>query len=110
VDEALKADLLQALIQQLLKQEPEGDVELSLSEKDVKALTDFCVKEAKASGRNIELKVDSEVLSGFKVTFKGSNAYLDYTGEALAEALGAFLRPELAKIVSEAATEALAKA
>ena len=44
-------------------------------------------------------------LSGFKVAFKDRNVYLDYTGEAIAEALGAFLRPELAKTVSAIARE-----
>ena len=39
------------------------------------------------------------------MVYAGQNASLDYTGEAVAEALAAFLRPELAKTVSGVARE-----
>jgi hypothetical protein len=57
----------------------------------------------------MELVSDSEVLSGFTVGFKDRNVYLDYTGEAIAGALAAFLRPELAKTVSAVAAEQISK-
>ena len=85
----------------------DSDLEITVSEADKVALSAYCVKLAKKSKTAIELKSDSEVLNGFKVAFKGSNAYLDFTGEALADALGAFLRPELAKVVSEVASKEL---
>ena len=104
VDEALDAKILEKLILAVV----EGDArnaEISVSPKDREALLDFCVKESKKSGREITLVDDAEILSGFRVRFEGENAYLDYTGEALAEALAAFLRPQLAEIVSSVARE-----
>ncbi len=71
----------------------------------IAALAAFCAEQARKSGQEIELKSDSEVLSGFKVGFKDKSVYLDFTGEAVADALGAFLRPELAKAVSGIARE-----
>ena len=50
----------------------------------------------------IDLSVDSSILSGFKIQFKENQVFLDYTNESLSNSLSEFLRPELAKIVSEA--------
>ncbi len=107
VDTALSGDLLEKMILGVVGQNPESSVELSVSDADKAALTAFCAEQAKKSGQAIELKSDSEVLSGFKVSFKDQNVYLDFSGEAVAEALSSFLRPELAKSVSNVAREQL---
>jgi V/A-type H+-transporting ATPase subunit E len=104
VDGALTGDMLGKLISDIVLQ-GEGGATVSVSEADKAGLTAFCANIAKQSGKTIELDSDSEILSGFKVTFEGKNASLDYTGEAIAEALAAFLRPELAKTVSGIARE-----
>jgi len=105
VDKALSDKLLEKMILSVIEQHQGESAEFSMSEADKKALAAFCTKH-----EEVELVSDSEVLSGFKVGFKGSNAYLDFTGEAVAEALASFLRPELAKIVGNVAREELAKA
>lgn len=109
VDGALSGDLLQKMITGVIEQGKDG-IELTVSESDKAGLVSFCAKLAKKSGQEIELTSDSEILSGFKVGFKGKNVYLDYTGEAVATALAAFLRPELAKTVSGVAREQLTNA
>lgn len=109
VDKALSGDLLEKMILKVIEQHQGEGAEISMSEEDRKALASFCAKLVKKSGKPIELQTDAEVLSGFKVTFKGDNAYLDFTGEAIATALASFLRPELAKIVGKVAREELAK-
>jgi V/A-type H+-transporting ATPase subunit E len=109
IDKTIDGGLLEKMILSVIEQHQGESAEFSVSEADQKALTAFCAAQAKKSGQKIELTSDAEVLSGFKVGFKGSNAYLDFTGEAVAEALSAFLRPELAKIVSNVAREQLAK-
>jgi V/A-type H+-transporting ATPase subunit E len=109
IDSALSGDLLQKAITSVIEQS-QGGVELTVSESDKAELTSFCSELAKKSGQSIELVSDSEVLSGFKVVFEGKNASLDYTGEAVAEALAAFLRPELAKTVSGVAREQITNA
>ncbi|MEN8255038.1 MAG: ATPase [Verrucomicrobiota bacterium] len=108
VDKALSGDLLQKMVSSVVEQ-GSGDIELSVSENDKVALATYCAELAKKSGQAIELASDSEILSGFKVGFKGKNVYLDYTGEAVANALAAFLRPELAKTVSAVAREQVSK-
>lgn len=110
VDSALSADFLQKLILTVIEQGKDSGMRLSVSDSDKTALADFCAEQAKKSGSEIELVSDAEVLSGFKVEFKNNNAYLDYTGEAIANALGAFVRPELAKTVSSIAREQQANA
>jgi V/A-type H+/Na+-transporting ATPase subunit E len=109
VDGALSGDLLQKMISGVVEQ-GSGGIELTVSESDKTGLASYCADLAKKSGQDIELVSDSEILSGFRVVFAGNNASLDYTGEAVAEALAAFLRPELAKTVSGIAREQLANA
>ena len=104
VNGALSADMLSKLISDVVTKGDGGAV-VTLSEADTADLTALCADIAKKSGKTIELDSDSEILSGFKVVFEGMNASLDYTGEAVAEALAAFLRPELAKTVSGIARE-----
>jgi V/A-type H+-transporting ATPase subunit E len=53
----------------------------------------------------LELHVDNEILKGFRVSFADDHAYLDFTNEAIADSLTAFLRPKLAEIVSRVAKE-----
>lgn len=104
VDAALSGDLLQKMITDVVLQ-GEGGAVVTVSEADKAALASLCATIAKQSGKPVELVSDNEVLSGFKVTFEGKNVSLDYTGEAVAEALASFLRPELAKTVSGIARE-----
>ncbi len=104
VDAALSGELLQKMITEVVTTGG-SNAELAVSEADKTALTALCADLAKTSGHSVELVSDNEVLSGFKVIFEGQNVSLDYTGEAVADALAAFLRPELAKIVSGIARE-----
>jgi V/A-type H+-transporting ATPase subunit E len=108
VDRALSPDLLKQMIAGLVEKDA-VDFSITVSEKDKEALTAYCAELARESGREIELVSDAEVLSGFRVGFKDKSVYLDYTGEAIAGALAAFLRPELAKTVSAVAAEDISK-
>lgn len=108
VDSTLSGDLLQKMVASVVEQ-GSGGIVLSVSLEDKVALATYCAALAKKSGQEIELVSDAEVLSGFKVGFKDKNVYLDYTGEAVAKALSAFLRPELAKTVSNIAREQVSK-
>lgn len=110
VDTALDSTLLEKMILNVVAHDTSSSVEINVSKEDQTALVAFCTNLAKKSGQQIELNADSEVLSGFKLGFKGESVYLDFTGEAIAGALSAFLRPELAEIVTNAAREQLPKA
>jgi V/A-type H+-transporting ATPase subunit E len=108
VDQTLSGELLQKMVSNAVEQ-GSGPIQLSVSPEDKIALATYCAAQAKKTGQEIELVSDSEILSGFKVGFKDKNVYLDYTGEAIAGALSAFLRPELAKTVSNVAREQVSK-
>lgn len=101
---ALSGDLLQKMIADVVIQGG-SNATVTVSEADKAALASYCSGLASSSGNSIELVSDNEVLSGFKVVFEGKSVSLDYTGEAVADALSAYLRPELAKIVSGIARE-----
>jgi V/A-type H+/Na+-transporting ATPase subunit E len=107
VDAAFKGDLLEKLISNLIDQNKGADIQISLSDADKQALAVSCSAKLQSAGSSVELKSDSEVLSGFKIGFKNKSVYLDFTGEAVAEALASFLRPELARTVSNVAREQL---
>ena len=109
VENALSADLLKDLIKKSITGES-GSIEIMVNESEVKALTAYCAELAAESGSDISLSGHSEVLSGFTLGFKDKNVYLDFTGETIADALGGFLRPELAKLVSDAVREPVADA
>ena len=109
VGNALSSDLLKELIKKSISSES-GSIEITVNESEVKELTAYCAELAAESGADISLSSHSEILSGFTLGFKDKNVYLDYTGEAVADALGAFLRPELAKLVSDAVREPVADA
>ena len=109
VENALSADLLKDLIKKSITGES-GSIEIMVNESEVKALTAYCAELAAESGADISLSGHSEVLSGFTLGFKDKNVYLDFTGETIADALGGFLRPELAKLVSDAVREPVADA
>lgn len=49
------------------------------------------------------LRADGEILRGFRVAKKGANLFVDFTDEALAEALSRYLRPYLAERLKAAA-------
>ena len=77
-----------------------------ISEADQKELVKFFVdKYREKMVRGIELHVDNEILKGFKVSFADDHVYLDFTQEAISDALTTFLRPKLAEIVSRVAKE-----
>ena len=109
VENALSADLLKDLIKKSITGES-GSIKIMVNESEVKALTAYCAELAAESGTDISLSGHSEVLSGFTLGFKDKNVYLDFTGETIADALGGFLRPELAKLVSDAVREPVADA
>lgn len=50
----------------------------------------------------VEIRVDNSAFRGFKVSFSEGSVYHDFSSEAIAEAISAFLRPQLARIVQDA--------
>lgn len=66
------------------------------------AVADYCFKALSDKAREgLEIKGDSSVVSGFRVTLAGQNVQHDFSQQAVADALGQLLRPQLAEIVRE---------
>ena len=108
VDQALDIDVLGKMMISMAascaKQHGETRIELLVSEADQSELVNFfAAKYSDQMVEGLELHVDNEILKGFKVSFADDHVYLDFTQEAIAEALTAFLRPKLAEIVGRAA-------
>ncbi len=106
--DALNTEVLEQMLvnmaQSCAEKQGETRIEMLVSEADQKELVKFfAAKYSDKMGRGVELHVDSEILKGFKVSFADDHAYLDFTQEAIAEALTAFLRPKLAEIVGRVA-------
>lgn len=112
VDSSLKIEVLEQMMvhmaQACAENHGETRIELLVSEKDQEALIKFfAAKYREKMIHGLELHVDNGILKGFKVSFSDNHVYLDFTGEAIAGALSAFLRPKLAEIVSRVAKKAV---
>ncbi len=80
------------------------DTELVFSEADKAKLSSFAVGEfAKALGKGVKVESDSGIKFGFRVKVDDGKVSHEFTSEEIAAALSSMVRPELARIVSEAA-------
>lgn len=110
VDEALSIDVLQQMMVRMAEscadQHGETRIELLVSESDQDELVEyFKARYSEKMVEGLELHVDNDILKGFKVSFADDHVYLDFTQEAIAEALIVFLRPKLADIVGRVAKQ-----
>lgn len=79
-------------------------VEVVVNPQDQKQVADFLVARFKAAmEKGLQVRPDSDVLSGFKVVLKGGQVSHDFTREAVTESLCALVRPHLAGILRKAA-------
>lgn len=84
-----------------------GKLEVMVSEDDKSRLEQAALGALKqALGGEVELTADRSMTKGFKARFTHEGAVHDFSREAMAEALGAFLRPRLAEVVHRVAREA----
>ncbi len=105
VGSALRIEVLEQMMikmaQSCAKHHGETRIELLISQTDQAQLIKFFDEKYREKMiHGIELRVDNEVLKGFRVRFADDHVYLDFTQTAIAEALTAFLRPKLAEIVN----------
>ena len=100
ISKELKSDYLKTLIEKIIVNQNES-LSVLLSKSDVDNLIHFASDTAKENSIEVDISEDSSILSGFKIQFKNNQVFLDYTNESLSNSLSEFLRPELAKIVSQ---------
>jgi len=81
-----------------------SDVEVDFSEADAKKLASFVTGEfAKQVSAGVKVESDKGVKFGFRVKLDGGKVSHEFTSAAMADALSALLRPQLAKVVNAAA-------
>ncbi len=88
----------------LLAKNYSTDTELVFSEADKAKLSSFAVGEfSKALGKGVKVESDSGIKFGFRVKVNNGKVSHEFTSDEIAASLASVVRPELAKIVSEAA-------
>ncbi len=107
--EALDSDCVKRMLQNLTQNcdLTEGKVDMSVlvSPEQEKELVHFFAELYKQRmAKGIELHASGDILKGFRIAYKNEAVFLDFTEEAVAEALSSLLRPHLAEIVSHALT------
>jgi len=108
VDAGLSSDVVADMLSKICDASSLKDgVDIALNEEDQKKVVAFFnAKFADAVKKgDVVIKTDNEIIKGFTVALKNEDVYTDFTGEAIAEALMKFLRPQLAEIVQEAAKQ-----
>ncbi|MDR1760520.1 MAG: ATPase [Fibrobacter sp.] len=105
-EENLTEDVMKQMLLNLsaLYAKADSDVSVAFSEADTQKMTSFITGEFKAKLQSgVELKSDTGVHYGFRVKLDDGKVSHEFTSEAIAEALSALLRPQLAKVVSSVA-------
>lgn len=85
---------------------PGAKLDVLVAQADREKLEQFVfgqLKEKLAGG--VDLHTDGAIASGFRVQWSGDSAVHDFSREAIAEALSAYLRPKLAEVVHKVARE-----
>ncbi len=107
VESAMKADALAGFIHEAIRAYTQAKgstaIEVLLNDEEQDAVTAYFMKAfAEAMKSGLTIRGNRSVISGFTVTLTDKGVQHDFTGEALTEAIGRLLRPQLAKIVREA--------
>jgi V/A-type H+-transporting ATPase subunit E len=104
-DETLKAAIPELLKGWVSKGGGQGAdaLDLILGEEQLGRLRSyFNDKLAAELKKGLELKSDRNLASGFRIAHKDGSAYYDFSAEAVAELLAAYLNPRLAEILKNA--------
>ncbi|MFO7870982.1 MAG: ATPase [Kiritimatiellia bacterium] len=108
VEEALDADTLKQMLTDVVKAycgDKSGgkNIEVLLNPDQRGKIQEFFTAElGKQLKSGMEIKPDDGIISGFRVSMPEDKVEHDFTGEAVAEAMCALLRPRLAAIVKKA--------
>ncbi|MDR2049997.1 MAG: V-type ATP synthase subunit E [Treponema sp.] len=83
-----------------------GDLAVLLSEGDLKKLESSLKEKLSAElKKGVEFKSDRGFQAGFRIANKDGSAYYDFSAEAVAELLSAYLNPRLAETLKNAVKE-----
>ena len=107
VAESMTTDTIKAMLVIITEnyfKDNQGSIDVLLNSEQQKELTDTFLAELAAKTKaGLELKSDESIVAGFRVAVKDDKVEHDFTSDAIADTLSQLLRPELGKIVKEAA-------
>lgn len=109
LSDSLTPELMTQLVSELVQSyadssDEERRIDVRLAPGDYQRFVDIFMDKYRAMiGAGVEIHADDRIRRGFRVSFQEGNLYHDFTLEALADALGAMLRPPLRDIVRRAA-------
>lgn len=106
VKNTLTPGLLTNVITELVKNysgQSEGRVMVSLRKEDLELLEKgFLHKLQEEVKKGIQLKAADDIYGGFLISYDGGKSQCDFSDKALAEYIGAYLKPKLAELLKGA--------
>ena len=103
---AYDSDALKAAIPEVVKgwAKNAGGINVILGDSQLKNLEDWAKSALSAEiGKGVELKAGKNIAGGFRIGEKDGSAYYDFSEEAVAELLSAYVNPRLAETLKSAA-------
>jgi V/A-type H+-transporting ATPase subunit E len=109
IRKALTPEALFRLVTEVVRQYgagERGEISIFLKREDLEILEkNFLQKLREETKKNIVLRPEEEISGGFIISFDSGRSLYDFTDKALAEYIGAYLKPKLNKILQEAMKE-----
>ena len=108
VKNTLTPDLLTKIISELIKGysgKSEGQIAVSLRKEDLELLEKGLLHKLQEEvKKGLTLKAGDDIQAGFVISYDGGKSQCDFSDKALAEYIGAYLKPKLAELLKGAAT------
>lgn len=103
-DDKLLKTLIPEVVKEWVKNPDAASISVLLSEKDTAALSSSLTAALKSEiAKGLEIKADSSLDAGFRISTKDGAAYYDFSSESVAALFSAYLNPKTAQIMKDAA-------
>jgi len=103
-DDKLLKTLIPEVVKEWVKNPEASSISVLLSEKDTAALSGSLSAALKSEiAKGLEIKSDSSLEAGFRISTKDGAAFYDFSAESVAALFSAYLNPKTAQIMKDAA-------
>lgn len=103
-DDKLLKTLIPEVVKEWVKNPEASSISVLLSEKDTAALSSSLTAALKSEiAKGLEIKADSSLDAGFRISTKDGAAFYDFSAESVAALFSAYLNPKTAQIMKDAA-------
>jgi len=106
INQALSSEEIAAILAGLIDRYVEkngktDDIKVLVKKEDLEKIKNTFVSKLKDKVKaGVEFRPSQNINAGFSISFDKGRSYFDFSDEGLMEALGAYLNPELAKIIA----------